>query len=155
MIDVISFNPQHLKHLKVQKAQLATTHFFNEPEYLDLLTMGPCYTGIYKGEIVICAGIFPMTDYIGRAWAVVSERAGPAMIPLSRKILPFLKRTLYARVDTPVCRSFKNGHRWCKLLGFTNETPDVGMRWYGFDGETYDLYAMYPRELNHGITQPV
>lgn len=147
MIEIVPFNPVHLKHIDLQSDQKANCELFDCPDYIELLLMGEAYTAFYNGEIIVIAGVFPLTDYMGRAWALVSENAGRALIPASRKISDFLKETLYARVDTPVRRGFINGHRWAKLLGFTNETPEHGMKRYGFDGETYDLYAFYPEEF--------
>jgi hypothetical protein len=44
------------------------------------------------------------------------------------------------RLEIAVRRDFAAGRRWALLLGFERETP-AGMRGYGADGATYDLYA--------------
>lgn len=145
MIDVVRFNPKHLQHLDLQEEQQFNAQLFKDPAYVELLLTGEAYTVLHDGEIILIAGVLPLTDYMARAWALVSQNAGRALIPASRKISDFLKNVHYARVETPVRRGFINGHRWAKLLGFTNETPERGMKCYGFEGETYDLYAIYPK----------
>ena len=153
MLQVVPFHPVHLRHIKMQEDQRHVVDLFAQDEYQDLLMMGEGYTGIYNGKIIVCAGVFPLTDYMGRAWALVADDCGRALLPTSRAISDFLKKTDYVRIDTPVRRDFANGHRWCQLLGFENETPEKGMKYYGFDGCTYDLYALFPKELQHGRPQ--
>lgn len=143
---ITPFNPIHLKHINIQADQQATAHWHENDEYQALLMMGMAQTAISNGQIIACAGVFPLTDWMGRAWAIVGQDIGRDLLATSREIKNFLSNTDYARIDTPVRRDFINGHRWCRLLGFTNETPKTGMRCYGFEGETYDLYAFYPQE---------
>ena len=150
MIELVPFNPVHLRHIELQPDQEHVKELFERPEYQELLLTDEGYTILHNGTVIVCAGVFPMTDTIGRAWAFVSKDAGRALLPTSRAISDFFKKTHYARIDTPVRRGFINGHRWCKLLGFVNETPEQGMKYYGFDGDTYDLYAFYPKEYGHG-----
>lgn len=147
---ITQFNPEHLQHIEIQPDQAHVLELFERPEYTALLLEGEAYTIIHEGQIILCAGVFPITDYMGRAWALVSQDAGRALLPASRAIYDFFKKSSYVRIDTPVRRTFINGHRWCKLLRFVNETPECGMKYYGFDGETYDLYAFFPQEHNHG-----
>ncbi|MGB0817844.1 MAG: hypothetical protein ACPGQQ_02970 [Candidatus Puniceispirillaceae bacterium] len=155
MIEIVPFNPAHLKHIEMQHDQTAACEWFDKEDYHELLLAGEAYTALHDGEVILCAGVFPTTKWIGTAWALVSACAGPELLRASRAITDFLKKTSYARIETPVRRGFVNGHRWCRLMGFTNETPD-GMKYYGLEGETYDLYAYYPKELKrHGKAQPV
>jgi hypothetical protein len=152
---IVKFNPKHLKHIQVQEAQKHVATLLESPEYHDLLMTGEAYTVIENGEILCCAGVFPITDYMGRAWAIMSKHSGVTMLLLTRSIIRFLKKSDYVRIDTPVRRGFRNGHRWCKAIGFINETPENGMKYYGFDGDTYDLYAIYPKEIrDHGRLKP-
>lgn len=155
MIEIAPFNPIHLEHIELQPEQGHVLELFAHEEYQELLLMGEGYTAFHNGNIVVCAGVFPMTDYMGRAWAFVSGTQGRALLPASRAISDFLKKTDYVRIDTPVRRDFINGHRWCKLLGFINETPERGMKYYGFDRMTYDLYAYFPREQDNGRFKPL
>lgn len=117
-----------------------------DDSYIDLLASTKAKTVIVEGRVLVCAGVMPITDYMGKAWLLMSKHAGRDLLKLTREVGDFLNKTNYARIETPVMRSYKNGHRWCKILGFVNETPEIGMRNYGFEGETYDLYAMYPKE---------
>nr|DAU13512.1 MAG TPA: Protein of unknown function (DUF2833) [Caudoviricetes sp.] len=150
MIELVKFNPVHLRHLTVQQDQRYAAELFGRPDYQELLLMGDGYTVLHDGRVVGCGGIWPMTDYMGRAWALVGQEAGPVLLAASRVVRHFLTQNDYVRLDTPVRRDFTNGHRWARLLGFVNETPERGMKYYGYDGGTYDLYALYPQELKHG-----
>ncbi|MGB0818372.1 MAG: hypothetical protein ACPGQQ_05625 [Candidatus Puniceispirillaceae bacterium] len=154
MIDIIPFNPLHLRHIDLQDDQRGAEDWLENEHYQQLLMAGDARTALYKGRIVVCAGVFPMTDWIGRVWALVSKDIGRELLPASRAITDFLKKSSYARLETPVRRDFSNGHRWCKLLGFVNETPEQGMKNYGHDGQTYDLYAFFPKEPDHGQIKP-
>jgi len=145
----VPFNAAHLNHINVQEDQKHVLELFDQTEYQELLLCGEAYTVLHKGRIVVIAGVFPLTDYMGRAWAVVSADAGRDLLPASRIIADFLKNSSYVRIDTPVRRAFVNGARWCELLKFINETPTTGMKHYGYDGETYDLWAYFP-EVKHG-----
>ena len=145
-MDKVPFHPVHLRHINIQKAQEHAINLFAHDEYTNMLMMGEGYTLIHKGEIILCAGIFPAADHMGKVWAFLSEDIGTGLIPATRLIHDFLIKSVYVRIETPVRRDFINGHRWCNLLGFVNETPDTGMKKYGFDGETYDLYAYFPEE---------
>lgn len=146
---VVPFCEIHLRHLKVQDDQKSAIELLGNPEYINLLHTGPAYTGIIGNRIAVCAGVFPLTDQIGRAWALLGQDMGRDMLPITRKVAAFISSTKYDRVETPVRRGFIQGHRWCKMLGFVNETPEIGMRRYGFNGETYDLYSFLPEE-SHG-----
>lgn len=146
MVRIIKFLPLHLKYLEIQEAQSYMAGFMDTPDYLDLLKMGDAYTVVNGHNIDACIGVFPMTATIGRGWAIMGKNSGRSLLAATREIKSFLSKTDYDRIETPVHEAFVNGHRWCQLLGFTNETP-YGMKYYGFEGETYDLYAAYPREL--------
>lgn len=155
MIINVPFSLIHLDYLEVQDDQAHIKEFLQEDWYRDLLLTGGGRTVIHDGTIVGCGGVFPMTDYMGRAWAILSRYAGPAMLPTARIIRDFLHGSDYGRIDTPVRRDFVNGHRLCRVIGFENETKATGMRKYGFNGETYDLYALFPKEHTHGKPQPL
>ena len=115
-------------------------------DYHALLMTGDARTVIDGMDVLLCAGVHPMTDTWGRAWALVSQRMGRKMVFITKQIKLFLSAQPYDRIDTPVRREFDNGHRWCDLMGFVKETNEIGMRHFGIDGSTYDLYAMYPKE---------
>ena len=146
MIKVVPFNPVHLKYLTLQDAQAADLETLGTPEYQELLLRGESFTLINNGDVIMCCGVFPLTASAGRAWALVDKDAGRGLIVASRKISAFFKKSKYARIDTTVERGFVNGQRWCKLIGFINETPN-GMKHYGDAGETYDLYGLYTAEM--------
>lgn len=145
-MDVIQFNPLHLYQIELQPAQQNFKDIMFKEEYQQLLACGEARTVLSGGRIVMCAGVFPLTNYMGRAWALLATDQKAEFVRMSRAIRDFLNKSGYARIDTPVRRDYSDGHRWCRLLGFINETPEQGMKYYGHDGLTYDLYALYPKE---------
>jgi hypothetical protein len=64
------------------------------------------------------------------------------MIGATRAVKAFMDQNNHIpRMETAVRRDFAEGHRWAQMLGFVNETLEIGMKNYGIDGATYDLYA--------------
>ena len=152
MIDVVPFNPIHLRFLDLQSEQSAIGILFDNLQYQNLLLDGPGQTILGQSDIVACVGIFRLTSYSGQAWALLSQHVRPYMVELTRHVRRELRRCKFVRVETSVKRDYKNGHRWCRLLGMVNETPDRGMKYYGPNGETHDLYAFYPGDAQNEET---
>lgn len=147
---LVKFNPEHLNHLDLQPAQHGILPYLDSKEYVDLLMCGSSWTFIGDGKVVYCGGFYPLTDTIARGWALVGLNAGRYLYTITKLSRDFFNKSEYARIETVVKQDFEQGHRWMRLLGFQNETPD-GMRNYGPDGSTYYLYATFP-EVRHGRT---
>jgi len=146
VIEVKPFKLWHLDFINLQEHQKHMKELFDVAEYQELLLTGEAHTAFGETDIALIAGVYPLTNYIARAWALIGDTPGRDLLYATRAIGDFLKQTHYDRIETPVMRDFTKGHRWCKALGFINETPEIGMKYYGFNGETYDLYAFYPKE---------
>lgn len=146
---------QHLKYFNPHDEQIAMNDLLKDETYVNQMLETDAYAIIVDGVVICIAGVMPKTQYIGLAWAVLSKDIGRNMVMCTRAISDFLLKSNYDRIETPVRRDFVNGHRWVKLMGFVNETPETGMKYYGYHGETYDLYALYTKELNNGQTQPL
>lgn len=136
---VVPFMPIHLEGLILNKAQKDLMEHLT-PEYAELLASGYAYACIANGEVCAIAGLLQVAHNRLQAWALMPENSNKHMLPITRQIMEFFKGLKGVRVETPVLREFKEGHRWARMLGFKNETPD-GMAGYGLGGETYDLYA--------------
>ena len=138
---VVPFIPAHLENFEVHEWQKDIKEYFSR-EYADLLSMGHAYTGIIDKRVVAMAGVSQLAPTRWQAWALMSSDTKDCMLKITRQIKTFLDEFKGFRVETPVHHDFKQGHRWIKMLGFKNETPG-GMKGYGLNGETYDLYARY------------
>lgn len=137
----VPFIPAHLDNFNLQKEQLFAAEYVND-EFKDRLVFaGPAHTGIIDGRPYVIAGVIKTSAHTGSAWALLTEDSKEYMLSCTKAISAFLDSTDIKRIQTAVRRDFKQGHRWAKMLGFTNETPEMGMKGYGIHGETYDLYS--------------
>jgi len=142
MIELVPFNPVHLRHIELTQAQQHAAALFKRSEYVQLLMQGQPYTALADGHILGCGGVFMHAPHIGRAWALLSKLSGPRLRYLTRCVRTYLTMfDMPPRLETLVRHDYDAGRRWVELLGFTLETPQ-GMVRYGFEGETYDLYSM-------------
>lgn len=135
---VVPFIPAHLEGFKIHGWQQEAQQYLNG-DYADMLQSGPSYTAVVDGEVIAIAGVVQLTAVRWQAWALMSAETSKHMLQITREIKAFLD-TFEGRLETPVLHEFEQGHRWMKILGFTNETPE-GMKNYGDNGETFDLYA--------------
>lgn len=141
---VVPFIPVHLEGFVAQKEQGLVNKYMLSEDYIDVITnYGPAFTGLVSGVPVIVSGVLQVHPHIGMAWAILSEECRNHLLPATRAVASFLEGYKMSRIETAVKRDFAQGHRWAKMLGFENETPERGMRNFTEDGETYDLYARY------------
>ncbi|TXH10047.1 MAG: hypothetical protein E6R04_06345 [Spirochaetes bacterium] len=140
---VVPFIPAHMDGFKAQRSQCLVNKYMAGPDYIDTISeYGPAYTGLVDGKPVIFAGMVCPHPHIGMVWAILSEDCRRHLVAATRRILSFMEAyNTMPRLETAVKRDFKEGHRWVKMLGFVNETPEMGMRNYDLEGQTYDLYA--------------
>jgi hypothetical protein len=130
--------PSHLIGLSLTKWQIGVMDYLND-DYAEILLSGESQTAIVNGQVIAIAGVLQLTFNRWQAWALMTEKSGKYMLQCTRAIDDFLDKFEGERIETPVRHDFKAGHRWAKMLGFKNETPN-GMIKYD-NGETYDLYA--------------
>lgn len=140
---VVPFMSLHLEGFKAQDDQGLVNKYMISKEYIETISQyGQVYTGCVDGKPMIFAGMVQVHPHIGMLWAILSEDCRHHMIGATRAVKEFLeKHNHIPRLETAVKRDFKEGHRWAKMLGFVNETPEIGMRNYSEEGHTYDLYA--------------
>lgn len=152
---IYTLGRHHLAHFDPHDEQIATHELLKDEAYIEQMLATDSYAIVKNGKVICLAGVMPKTEYIGLAWAILSKSVGTDMLTCTRAISDFLLKSKYARIETPVRRDFSNGHRWVRMMGFCNETPEHGMKYYGYNGETYDMYALYPKEANNGKAQPL
>jgi len=140
---VVPFMPIHLEGFKAQDNKGLINKYLISEDYIETVaSYGPVYTGCVDGKPMIFAGMIQPHDHIGMLWAILSDECREHMIGATRAVKAFMDQNNHIpRMETAVRRDFAEGHRWAQMLGFVNETPEIGMKNYGIDGATYDLYA--------------
>lgn len=100
--------------------------------------LGWVKTGVFEGEVMFVAGVFPHWENRFEAYLMMSQHAGRCMTSIHRYVKQFLDNFPSRRIETPVDVGFKEGHRWVKMLGFE---PEGYMKCYRHDGADMVLYA--------------
>jgi hypothetical protein len=135
-----AFRPEHLDRLQLQPAQAYFEQQFSQPGYASMLSNGPAFTAL-DGDVVLgCGGAAELWGDRACVWSLLSDRAGPHMMAITRAVRGFILQLPYRRIEALVDREFEAGHRWARLLGFECETPG-GMRRFTPDGRDVSLYA--------------
>ena len=137
---IVPYRAEHLLELVLQPAQAWLAPIVTDEYRAALERAGPAFTALDGGRVVGCAGIIEHWPGRGVAWAMLAADIGPGFVALHRAARRYLDLKAPRRLEIAVERRFAAGRRWALLLGFERETPK-GMRGYGPDGATYDLYA--------------
>ena len=140
MIDIVPFNPAHLPHIDLIDEERYILPLLEDEAYQELMIGPYSYTAIKDGVILGCGGLAPLMPTVARAWAVTSKAAGRNMLPLTRIVRRCLFYHHFLRIEILVLADFKAANRWARILGCELETPN-GMKRYGINGETYNLYS--------------
>ena len=139
-MEILEFQPEHLRTLIVNEYISYIKPEVENPEYAKALAKGGAHTAVINGQIMCCAGIYKLGRNRWHAWALLSEDSGPYMLPITRAAIEIMANYRKPRLETHVRDDFAQGHKFVDLLGFSCETP-YGMRNYGDDGHDYYLYS--------------
>jgi len=94
----------------------------------------------WNGRLIAIGGCgFPWGNRMA-VWILLDKSAPPVLLPLTRFLRGFIDGYHCPRVEMHVCAGFRNGERWARLLGFTNETPTPLRRFFP-DGSDAYMYA--------------
>lgn len=139
---VVPFMPFHMDGFEAQAAQPEIAIYAQSCDYGEFLFQaGEAYTALENGEVIACGGFVQISQRRALVWATLSGNAKARhMLFLTREVNRRFEQSSFERLETTVLHDFEAGHRWAMLLGMINETPG-GMRGFGLNGETYDLYA--------------
>jgi hypothetical protein len=137
---IVPYRAEHLAALVLQPAQEWLAPIVTEEYRAALERAGPAFSALDDGRVLGCAGIIEHWPGRGVAWAMLAADIGTRFVAVHRAARRHLEHEAPRRLEIAVERDFAVGRRWALLLGFERETPD-GMRGYGPDGATYDLYA--------------
>lgn len=133
------FQGCHLAGLFLGPSQWNAMPSMGDPEYQRAIENGTIAGRTLMVDDIPCACFGIISWGAGRfmIWGLLDVDA--PMLPLTRAVLDFLCEQNLPRVEAEVAADFAEGHRWIRMLGFTDDTP-AGMRNYR-DGETYHLYS--------------
>lgn len=141
MINVVPFKPEHVRQMSVQPIQRIEMDGNDTKEHLEMLSQHVAYTGISDGNIIVCAGFFPIWENRYYAWALLSDLMNKNdMIVITRAVKRGMDLLNSARIETVVQSDFETGHRWMNILGFKRETPEPMKKYFPHGGDAV-LYA--------------
>lgn len=129
MITFVRGSPAHIPLIEPQDGQDLDKMFLSGSSMTSIIDTSICITGFADG---ICLGIAGLLDgdVIGEdpntalAWALLSRRAGPYMLAITRKV----KRVIDAYPKSVIEGTVVPGHperkRWLEMMGF-HETDEM------------------------------
>lgn len=140
-MNVVPFKAHHLKTLSLQEEQQYLAQYMTDEQMIAIEQGGWGWSGVYPDGLVVgCAGVLPMWQGRGIAWAYLSDAAqGLEFIKVHKAVKKFLDSCYLQRIEMTVDCDFKQGHRWARLLGFEMEAER--MKAYRPDGGDCALYA--------------
>lgn len=125
------FRPDHLERLVLQPAQEYARASLENKAYGEALVGPHSFAGLIDGRVVACAGVVPMWEGRGDAWALIANDVRPkGMLQIHFAVRRFLKMSGFRRIEAACDVGFPQAHRWLALLGFGYEgllkayTPD-------------------------------
>jgi hypothetical protein len=134
------FRPGHLAFIKPQPEQRIEHAQMLQVMGDEVFDTGTALSAWEDSVCIAAAGVIPVHRYRASAWALLSERAAPHMLPIVRRMRAVMNALPYMRYDITVREDFDQGHRFAKLLGAVCETPKP-MRYYGYGGAHEIMYA--------------
>lgn len=143
MIYFTRFKPHHILRLDDIQSEQAedAVAAVSQIDATSLAEVGYAWTGWVGADVVGCAGFSPVWPGRSAVWALLTNKAGPHMGPITRFVRGQIDAHPDRRIEATVLHGFEAGQRWMKLLGFRNETPD-GMECYDPAGRTLALYSL-------------
>lgn len=138
---VVKFEPWHLD-LMVEAELTETPEYMKAGPYRDILAAQSNSWSLLSsdGRVLWCGGTIPAWPGRNEGWSYVSQDAGPVMTRITRETIRMLNNAP-GRTEITVAKTFDEGHRWARLLGFEVETPLL--RAYGPGGEDHVGYVRF------------
>lgn len=107
-------------------------------------------TAFHVERPIAVAGVVPVLNGVGVGWVLVDESA-----PRTVSLLRAMRRGLcevaqqgpFHRIQADVRRSFLQGQKFLRVLGFAHEGP---LEAYTSDGTDYERFAFVDRSLIRG-----
>lgn len=92
-----------------------------------------------SGEVLAIAGVMPLWEGVGLAWAWLAKGWRKYARRITAEIITGLEMAKFHRIEVGVKVGFERGARWVERMGFELETP-VARKW-GPDGSDFAIYV--------------
>lgn len=135
---VVPYQPEHLKSLLLQPGQSRARPYLERADYATALVMPTSFTALEGDRVLACAGVIPLWQGRGEAWALMGSDLRRHFLCIHRATLRFLEACGLQRVEAAVDAEFCEAVEWIEMLGFKHEGP---LRKYTPDGRDCIRYA--------------
>jgi hypothetical protein len=128
--------PDHARMIDIQEAQSVEDIDVSSPEYM--AQSGDAFTGMIGDYILFCVGRSKLWNRRWVLWAMLSKKAGPYMLEITRATKHLLDLSKDdGRVEAWVRSDFEQGHRWMKILGIPYHHHEEAFLPNGQDADVY------------------
>jgi len=122
-------------------------HIGNLEELRPFIAPDHSRTGWHGDKLIAAAGVVPMWPGVGLGWVLV-DKSAPHKLALARAMRKGVRDIVaegpFHRVQADVKKSYVQGQKFLKMLGFAPEGP----LWaYTSDGEDFVRYSFVNRDL--------
>lgn len=138
-VKVEKLQPEHLIELIERKAKSYAGPILTERQVESLAVSDHSHAVFVDGRLMMCAGVQEYWRNRGEAWAVLDPLCKRDFMAIHNVVKRFFEICPVDRIEAAVDISFKPGHRWVKLLGFTMEAERL--KKYLPDGKDVSLYS--------------
>ena len=136
---ILPYKPEHLEELLLQPSQAYMRPFMSDKVYQNALQIeGMAFSAIMDGKVIACAGVLPLWENRGHAWALLNDNIKTNFVSIHRATARFLDTCRMNRIETHVDKDFGCALRWMEMLGFECEGT---MRKYTSDGRDAYMFA--------------
>lgn len=123
MIDVVPFDPSHVRAMKNFDTQASLLRDVPDEELTMLSKMGQCWTFLRGEEVLCCAGFIKANKWRAQAWVLFQKTDPRLFLELHHSIVEKIVEGGYVRVEAYTNPQHVNAHRWMKTIGFELVVP--------------------------------
>ena len=135
-VDVVPFEPWHLRELALQPSQLGLLSTLTIEHGCGLVQAGPSWSAMAGFDVIACAGVIEFWEGRAQAWALLSAQFPQHVKSVHRAVRQFLQGYDVARLECIVDPRDPRTVRWAEHLGFSYEST---MPKYTPNGESQDM----------------
>lgn len=125
MMRVIPFDFDHVDIFEQTPEDVALFGLMTSESPNPMAEHGIAFTAIEDGRILVMGGILQTSAHTGKCWTAISKYAQLHGANVFRQTKQHLENMMedmrLHRLETANLKEAETHHRWCKLLGFTEE----------------------------------
>ena len=137
---IITFDRSHFYEIFPQIAQANVPGYITDETWANL-PKDTSFSYEHGGERLAVGGWIEITPYRALLWAYLHKDIKHKLTFVHKEACCTIACLPYRRLELEVDRTFEQGHRWAKLLGFEVETERA--RYYRPDGKDATIYVRY------------